>query len=170
MKPLLFVLPAVACLVAVVAWGVMALNGAGSHGRVYRVAEAHILLIHTPKLWVRRSLLVRGRLDGCSPAPAPCSIWQPRLFDPDQPTVRTALPVERATDTRGLFLQTLLAYLFPKARLPQWGSLGTFRVQVRATPIAHCATGACDTFINFDAFACDSSACYTALVTDAGPL
>jgi hypothetical protein len=102
----------------------MALNGAGSHGRVYRVAEAHILLIHTPKLWVRRSLLVRGRLDGCSPAPAPCSIWQPRLFDPDQPTVRTALPIERAADTRGLFLQTLLAYLFPKARLPQWGSLG----------------------------------------------
>src|SRR5690242_13325467 len=100
MKPGLCALIAVGSLLVVAAFGAMVLNIVVSHGRVYRVAEARTMLTSGPRLWVRRPLLVRGQLDGCAPAPAPCPVWQPRLFDPDQPTVRTAIPVEWSADAR----------------------------------------------------------------------
>jgi hypothetical protein len=140
--------------------------------RVYSVAAAHATLMHAPGQWVERTLYVHGRLDGCPPAPAPCPIWQPRLFDPASATGRGALPVERRLPTSwlpALRRIPLLGALVPAPRTPRWGAVGTYAVRVRAQPITPCPWYRCGGDADLAAFSCDAATCYEALLLDAMP-
>jgi hypothetical protein len=136
--------------------------------RIYSVAAARAALTYAPTHWIGRTLYVRGRLDGCPPVPAPCPVWQPRLFDPAQATGRGALPVERLpSDSWLLTLRRLpvLGALFTAPRAVHWGTVATYPVQVvQALPLSPCHWYLCGGSIDYSAFACDARACYHALV------
>jgi hypothetical protein len=143
---------------------------------VYSVAAARSALLRRPALWVGRTLSVRGRLDGCPPAPEPCLVWQPRLFDVAGASPRTALPVElvlSGPQPAALFAALqglpLLGALVSLRHVARWGTVATYRVQLAALLIRRCATGTCDTGDAFDAFTCDTQTCYKVLLLEPGP-
>jgi hypothetical protein len=145
----------------------LALSAPRRPSQVYSVAAARYALMHAPEHWLGRTFYVRGRLDGCPLAPAPCPVWQPRLFDPRQTTGRGALPVERLASTswlRTLRRLPMLGALLPVPRIARWRVVATFPVQVQAQPLTPCLWYRCAVSSDYSAFACTTRACYHALV------
>jgi hypothetical protein len=166
------VLLVVLALASLLVGATIALSVLRQPSRVYSVAAARAALLHRPERWIGRTLYVRGRLDGCPRAPAPCPIWQPRLFDPSVATGRGALPVERRPSASWLLALRripVLGALVPAPRALRWGAVGTYAVRVRAQPIAPCPWYSCGGDPDLAAFSCDAATCYEALLLDAMP-
>lgn len=151
---------------------------------IYSVAAARSALLRRSAMWVGRTLSVHGRLDGCPPAPEPCVVWQPRLFDVAGPSLRTALPVElvlsdpqpvaplaalQAAVQTALQGLPLLGALVSARHMAHWGTVATYRIRLAALLTRRCATGTCDTGDAFDGFTCDIQTCYKVLLLEPSP-
>ena len=161
-----------AALVVVTGYAIAALSNHAGKDRVYSVAAARATLTRAPELWVGRTLYVRGRLDGCPAAPAPCPVWQPRLFDPTRASGRGALPVEwLPSDSWLVNLQRIpvLGAFIPAPRAVHWGTVATYRVQVRALPLTPCPWYLCGGSTGYYAFSCEARVCYNAIVLAGAP-
>ena len=154
-------------LVGVSGYAIAARGNNANKARVYSVTAARATLTRVPELWVGRTLYVHGRLDGCPPVPAPCPVWQPRLFDPTRASGRGALPVERLPSDSWLVplqrLPVLGAYI-PAPPAVRWGTVATYKVQVRALPLTPCLWYRCGGSFDDAAFTCTVRACYHAMV------
>jgi hypothetical protein len=176
MKPYLAGLLGVCILVVVTGYAIATLGNHAGNERVYSFDNARAMLTSAPELWVGRTFYVHARLDGCPPAPAPCPLWQPRIFDPTRATARGALPVERIPPDSWLValhrvpvLGAFVPAFIHAPRPAPWGTVATYQVQVRALPLTHCLTGTCDWSLDDDAFTCDARACYTLIVLKDAP-
>ena len=156
------------CTAVVLACAAMAaLITQGSQGRVYSVAAARATLLHDPQRWVGRTIAVHRRLDGCPAAPVRCPLWQPSLFDPASVSGRAALPVARLPPDSWLAAARRLPVLgtfISAPRIAPWGTLATYRVQIRVLPVTPCLWYLCEGRIGYDAFTCDTKDCYTAYI------
>jgi hypothetical protein len=164
-----------ACVLTLVGLLLAALVGLTAHqgpARVYSVATAHAALARAPGHWIGHTLYVRGRLDACPRAPAPCPLWQPRLFEPTVATGRGAVPVALLPSESWLLplrRLPLLGALLPAPRVVRWGTVGTYAVQIRAQPLSPCLWYRCGGDADFAAFSCAAATCYEALLLDAMP-
>ena len=159
-------------LVTVAAVALAALGTHASSARVYSVAAARLSLARAPQLWVGRTLLVYGRLDGCLPAPAACPVWQPRLFDPAHASAREALPVEQVPPgswLTALRRLPLLDAIIPAPRPAPWGAVGIYQVQLQAYPVSTCRGLLCPSGGDLATLSCDTRTCYRGIVLERRP-
>jgi hypothetical protein len=168
MKPRVVRWIGLCALVVVTGCAIAALGNDVHRARVYSVAAARAALMSAPDRWVGRTLYVRGLLDGCPPVPAPCPIWQPRLFDPTRASARGALPVERIPDPQLVFWQRipLLGNLLSMLHMTHWGTVATYRLQVQSYPVSTCTSILCPSNMDFSVFYCDPRTCYRAVLLD----
>jgi hypothetical protein len=142
------------CSVLAVGVGMAMLGIHPDQGPVYTVAQVQAGLAHHPQAWVGRTVRMRGVAWRCLGwAYGPCLIPSPILTDPG---AYTGLGLTRRTATPLLaFVHALplVDRLVPLEQASRWGVLASYRVQIRAVPIA----------------ACVYWPCYEALLLDAAP-
>jgi hypothetical protein len=138
------------------------------HGPIYTVSQVQAGLAHDPRAWTNRTLLLRGVASGvrCWVTAAGLGAdglkmtdWcrPPRfiLWDGD-PAAVAALPLAWASPAPLLAIARrvpLLGVLLPTPPAADWGKVATYRVALRAMPLAVCGSGTC----------------YEALLLDAAP-
>jgi hypothetical protein len=150
-RPLLLLVAALGLRRATVLAGA-ALGDRQELGPVYAVRELQMSLQHAPGRWVGRTVRVRGVAWPCRGwASGPCSGRSPFLADVGadaglararQPATPLAVAVRAAP---------LVGGLVPAGQALRWGVLASYRVQIRAAPIAACVYWPCYEAVLLDA-------------------
>jgi hypothetical protein len=127
-------------------------------GPVYAVAPVQAGLAEQPRVWVGRTVRVRGWAEAClaargAPPRLSCARWPAYLVDADAAGVSGTVPLAWESQGAGwAFLRRLpwLRGLVPPPPTPRWNQPATYRVQLRAA-------------------VCGVAPCYEADVLDAAP-
>jgi hypothetical protein len=120
-----------------------------AEGAVYSVATLQAGLAHQPRVWLGRTVRVRGVAvpPGCVVRESMLCLKEPSgiayIVDP---ITCTFLPLSLGAANALLSLLRhlpLAGRLAPAAQTPHWGELTTYRVQLLVVPPASCALAPC---------------------------
>jgi hypothetical protein len=137
-------------------------RGVAAAGPISSVAEARANLAGRPRAWTDRPLLLRGVAVPAGTCVAPtgppvlCAPPRVVLADADPTAAVAPLPlVWAAPDTLLAVVRRvpLLSGLLPAPEAMDWGTVATYRVELRSMPDAGCG----------------AATCYEALLLDAAP-
>jgi hypothetical protein len=130
------------------------------HDPMYTVAQVQAGLARHPGSWVGHTVRVRGRATACSieleHGHFHCLPRQPHLDDPDAGSwIEPLLLVWKDPNPALTIMRRvpLLGSLLPAPQELDWGTVATYRVQLRAVTRGPCS----------------AATCYEALVLDAAP-
>jgi hypothetical protein len=144
------------CGLVVLVWCILQ-HAAIQREPVYGFAEVRAALRGDPDVWMNRTLLVRGVAVACTPAPAgPPICYSEHLWfaGAGRAGSSDALPLSLGASSRVLATLRripLVGALAPAPQLPHWGTMATYRVQLRAAPGGSCPTLPCYTVLLLDA-------------------
>jgi len=113
---------------------------------IYSVAAVQAGLARDPQAWLGRTVLVRGVVEPCLGSGSlarflHCHRQPQDRLDPDPATEGGSLPLVSGSQNVWLaFLRhlPLMDRVLPPQQTPQWRTLATYRVQLRAMPAGDC--------------------------------
>ena len=122
-------------------------------GPVHTPSELYADLVRGPESWVRQVALVRGSVVGACLHNLSCTVRMPSLIDADAHGVVLPLPLDPgSTDPLLEFLRhlPLVGRFAPRPQVVRWGTVTTYRVQLRTMPDTVCGASTCHEAVLLD--------------------